>query len=102
MPKDGSVAWSASNILGSANTSNRPAGTKDDAIYCGAERVKLLEVADLSGYFEIGVVPYGRRFAFRTQPLNELISRKVAESFSGAYLERIHQEQLVGGARKLC
>jgi hypothetical protein len=44
----------------------------------------------------IGVVPYGRRFEFRTHPQNELISGKVAENFSEAYLERIHQEQLVG------
>lgn len=44
----------------------------------------------------IGVVPYARRFEFRTSPGNELISGKVAESFSEAYLERIHRERIVG------
>ncbi|GIW56742.1 MAG: hypothetical protein KatS3mg082_3146 [Nitrospiraceae bacterium] len=44
----------------------------------------------------IGVVPYARRFEFRTLPRDELISGKVAESFSQAYLERIHRERIVG------
>jgi hypothetical protein len=44
----------------------------------------------------IGVVPYARRFEFRTYPGNELVSGKVAQSFGQSYLERMHQEQLVG------
>jgi hypothetical protein len=44
----------------------------------------------------IGVVPYARRFEFRTFPGNELVSGKVAQSFGQSYLERMHQEQLVG------
>lgn len=44
----------------------------------------------------IGVVPYARRFEFRTDPGGELVSGKVAESFGQSYLERMHQEQLVG------
>jgi hypothetical protein len=44
----------------------------------------------------IGVVPYARRFEFRTHPGNELVSGKVAQSFGQSYLERMHQEQLVG------
>ncbi len=62
-------------------------------------RVEATEIAEDDIQVEgelIGVVPYGRRFEFRTYPQSELISGKVAETFSETYLERIHQEQLVG------
>lgn len=44
----------------------------------------------------IGVVPYARRFEFRTSPRNELVSGKIDKSFGQSYLERMHQEQLIG------
>ncbi|TAN20937.1 MAG: hypothetical protein EPN33_14225 [Acidobacteria bacterium] len=69
------------------------------AIERAYSRVEATEIAEDDIPVEgelIGVVPYGRRFEFRTYPGGELISGKVAEIFSETYLERIHQEQLVG------
>jgi len=62
-------------------------------------RAEATEIEDQDVSVEgelIGVVPYARRFEFRTYPGNELVSGKVAQSFGQSYLERIHQEQLVG------
>lgn len=70
-----------------------------DAIERACQRAEATQIDEEEIPVEgelIGVVPYGRRFEFRTHPQNELISGKVAENFSEAYLERIHQEQLVG------
>jgi hypothetical protein len=69
------------------------------AIERAYDRAEAMEIDDEEIPIEgelIGVVPYGRKFEFRRYPTNELISGKVDEVFSESYLQRMHEEQLVG------